>query len=171
MNPRTFRIVAAFFPVFSLAACSVSASAGKKIDGKEIEKVAMEKFGTNYGELKIDKIACPDKIEIKAEAISECKISIVNTEIRLQVTQKDDKGNLSFKILDALMGVKKMESSLTSQLMKTKNIEAKISCGEAEYVSHAPGDVFTCAATTAKGEQKISITVKDATGNVDWELV
>ena len=140
------------------------------IDG--VKKAIAEGVNAQLG-LTIASVTCPDTREMKANDTFECTATpSIGGKLTVQVSQKDDKGNITWAVSksEGLLDLVALETLITNGL-KEGGTEATISCG-GKYRAAEAGKSFECTATAAEGEKaQVAVTIKDAAGNVSFELV
>lgn len=114
---------------------------------------------------------CPER-KVKKGDVFECTASIAGQSLRLKVTQTDDKGGVHFVPEQAIIDVAKGESAAEGAIQDSRNVTAKVTCGDRPVLIEDVGSSFNCQATFADGSHRtVKVTVKDVDGAVDFELV
>lgn len=164
LKNRTARIVVGVGAVaLSLAACGGS-SAGS-LDMTKVSEVV--KSETGAGEVRVD---CPPDIPVQSGLVTACEATIDGKVNRLEITQKDDLGNVSLRweASDLLNGPD-FEAKLAGAVADAWGGPVTVECPQDTPLE--AGLVTECIAYDEEYEAVLLITQKDALGNVDWELV
>lgn len=124
--------------------------------------------------LQIASVTCPESHPMKVADSFECTATpAVGGRLVVKVTQKDDKGNISWEVVKAegLLDLAALETVIKNGLKETDDLEATVSCGS-KYRATEPGKSFECTATDAEGaKSQVAVLMKDASGNVTYSLV
>ena len=124
--------------------------------------------------LEIASVTCPESRPIKAADTFECTATPkVGGNLVVKVTQKDDQGNISWELAKAegLIDLAALETVIKNGLKEANGLEATVSCG-GKYRATEPGKSFECTATDAEGAKaQVAVLMKDAAGNVSYNLV
>lgn len=147
--------------------CHAEASCGsKKLDTDKAEKVLTDALAKATG--MTPTVTCPEDVDIKAGAIFQCEAKLGEAVGAFRVTQKDDKGNVSYELLQDFILSEKMEEGIARQIQETSGATATVNCGQRVRLSE-PGTRFTCTAD-AKGQKlTVGVQIKDTKGNVHLE--
>ncbi len=125
-------------------------------------------------ELAMKSVTCPKESRAaKAGDTFECTGQPeIGGSLSVQVTQKDDQGNIDWKVLKStgLFDMKEAEAAVEKGLAEQVGAEVDLSCGDRWQVGGA-GDTFECEGEDADGPiPPVVITVKDAEGNISWSM-
>ena len=91
----------------------------------------------------------------------------------VKVTQKDDKGNIAWEVAksEGLLDLVALETVIKNGLKEQSETEATVSCG-GKFRAAEAGKTFECTATDPEGaKHQVAVTIKDAAGNVSYEVV
>ena len=151
-----------------LGACSVSTT--KKLDTAEGEEL-VRTFLQGKVEGPIGEVRC-DETEVKRGAVSGCTAVVDGQQMRLNITQDDDKGNVTIMPVQAILDLKQAVTLVEEQVGKAKKATMKADCGPQRYLVKDPGTTFDCQVATTSGRSKsrVVVTVKDVEGSVDLRL-
>lgn len=158
------------FALCVLAGCSFQASCGsKKLDMKKAQEFVSTKLAEDVGE-KPANVTCPESVKIEKGTTFECTAEFGATKATVVMTQEDDEGFVKITSVTGILIGKKAEAAIAEQLGKRFNAHFTVDCGAPVRAATA-GDRFTCSAKDAAGKGgPVTVTVKDASGNVRFEL-
>ena len=153
--------------LIALGACGVT------VDIAGVEKSIQEGVVQQLG-LAMKSVTCPTESRAaKAGDTFECTGKPeIGGSLSVQVTQKDDQGNIEWKVLKStgLFDMQEAEAAVAKGLADQLGAEVKLSCGERWRLGGA-GDTFVCEGEDAEGAiPPVTITVKDAEGNISWSM-
>jgi len=165
IRPAASTIVLAF-----LVGCSFNASCGsRKLDTKKAEEelaAALERLAKMPA-----KVECPPDVKIKKDDVFDCSITMGDAKGTYRVTQTDDKGNIAFEMVEYFLMSAQIEEAIVGMLKEKTGVTGRVDCGPRVRVS-TPGTSFFCTAVDDQGKKlKVSVDVKDAKGNVRFNVV
>lgn len=136
---------------------------------KSIRDGVVEQLG-----LAMTSVTCPQESRAaKAGDTFECTGKPeIGGSLRVQVTQKDDQGNIEWKVLKStgLFDMRETEAAVEKGLADQVGADVKMSCGDRWRVGEV-GDTFECEGEDADGPiPPVTITIQDAEGNVSWSM-
>jgi hypothetical protein len=154
--------------VILVGGCSFEASCGgKKIDSKKGETEIAKMFAETGLPTKV---TCPTGVKIKKDATFDCAVDLGGVAGKVQVTQTDEQGNVSFELVEGFVLSDKLEKVLGEQIKKESGVDAKLDCGERVRAS-TPGATFRCTARAPSGEElAIDVTIKDKLGRFSTQV-
>lgn len=115
-------------------------------------------------------VICPDAVKAEKGKTFECTAEFGTVKATVVLNQDDDKGNVTVASVKGLIVSKKAEAVLAEQLGQRFNAHFTVDCG-ARVRAATPGDKFTCEAKDAAGKGgPVTVTIKDADGNVHFDL-
>ena len=156
------------------AACFALAGCAKSLDTDKLETVVKDGLTARLAPLKLSvaSVDCPDSVPMQRGKSFECTASFEGGGLLpVQVDQKDDAGNVVYKLKQKIVAASKVEQSIADMLAKKSQIKATVNCGNRVHPS-IPQTAFQCAATDTKGDVAVfDVTIKDDEGNVSWKLV
>lgn len=164
LKHRTAKILVGLGAVaLSLAACG--GSSVTSLDMTKLTEVVKSESGAS--EVRLD---CPPDIPIQAGLVTECEATIDGQVNRLELTQKDDLGNVNIKVaaLDAVNGPD-FEAGLAASIADAWGGPVTVECPQDTPLQ--AGLVIECVAYDEEYEAVLLVTQKDAMGNTSWELV
>jgi hypothetical protein len=164
---RLFAASAIVGLAFSVAAC------GTTIDMSTVSKAVSDGLMAQLS-LPIASVVCPTESRAaKAGDTFECVATPKEGgKLTIKVTQDDDKGNVKWEVVksEGLIDLKVVEASIVTGLKEQARVDATVSCG-GKYRAAKAGETFECQAKIVdKGDATIVVTMKDATGNISWEV-
>jgi hypothetical protein len=161
-----------------LSGCSASISIGShNLDTSKVEQEITSELKAAVGTTDVA-VTCPDDVEVKAGATTECTATVGDQTAAYTVTITDDQGNFTAKRVEAIIDLDRAQSTIADQLESKIGGKWSLSCDPAGadriYVV-AVDETFTCTAegTNAEGRAQtgdIVVTVDDTEGNVSWEI-
>ena len=150
-----------------LSACSTT------IDMEAVKKSVSEGVAAQTT-LQVASVACPTESRTaKAGESFECTVTPqIGGKLTIKVDQEDDKGNVKWSVVktEGLLDLQLVESSVVAGLKEQASVDATVTCGGGKYRAATPGDTFTCQAKTSDSEAAVTVTVKDASGNISWAV-
>jgi len=157
----------------TLLALVVLGACGISLDIAGVEKSVQDGIAQQL-DLAMSSVTCPSESRAaKAGDTFECTGKPeIGGSISVQVTQKDDLGNIEWKVLKStgLFDMRETEAAVERGLADQVEAEVEISCGDRWRVGEV-GDTFECEGKDADGPiPPVTITVKDAEGNISWAM-
>jgi hypothetical protein len=152
-------------------ACSFQASCGgKKLDMDKAKTFVTSALETETGQK--PETTCPSSVKIAKGATFECTARFSpSAEAKVVIEQNDDEGNVTVKAITGILISKRLEAQIAEGVGKEANVHVEVSCGDRVRAAKA-GDTFQCDVKDAAGQTaKVNVSVKDAAGNVSWEVV
>lgn len=136
---------------------------------KSIHDGVVEQLG-----LEMTSVTCPPvRRAAKAGDTFECTGKpAIGGSLHVQVTQKDDQGNIEWKVLKSigLFDMRETEAAVEKGLADQVGAKVKMSCGERWRVGEV-GDTFECEGEDEEGPiPPVTITIQDAEGNISWSM-
>jgi hypothetical protein len=158
------------FALCVLAGCSFQASCGaKKLDMKKAKEFVSTKLAEDVGE-KPANVICPESVKIEKGKTFECTADFGAAKATVVMSQEDDEGFVKITSVTGILIGKKAEAAIAERLGKQFNAHFTVDCGAPVRAATA-GDRFTCSAKDAAGKGgPVTVTVKDASGNVRFDL-
>ncbi len=152
-----------------LGACSVSTNETLDNDKgeKAIATLLQEKTGAAVGD-----VNCPER-DVKQGDVFECTAQLDGQPVRLQITQRDDEGNVDMKQAQAIIDLKQAVAFVQGEVEKAQGKSVTADCGPGNYLVKDPGTTFDCQITpTPRGTAgRVVVTVNDVDGKVDLRLI
>ena len=166
-TPRYFH---AFWLVF-VGGCSFSASCGgKTLNTEQGEKLIAgalkEKAGMDAT------VTCPRGVKLQKDAVTECAIKLGEVPGKAKITQTDDKGNVSWEIVEDFVITTRANQFLGEKLGTQIGQAVTVDCGPEAVRASEPGKTFRCKATAASGDvAQVEVTITDKQGAIDAKIV
>lgn len=165
MRLKSAGVLIAGILMLALVACGPG-----KLDMEKIKSSIQSGVSSQMG-LKVDSVTCPGEVEAKAGSTFSCtvKTSDLTEELPVEITQNDDKGNVSWKSKYEVAPSEKVEDEVSSSLATENNIAADITCPP--KVLKKKGYKFECKAKDSVGDTavvKVEVTSDD--GDIEWKL-
>lgn len=165
MRLKSAGVVVAGILMLALTACGPG-----KLDMEKIKSSIQSGVSSQMG-LKVDSVTCPTEVEAKAGATFSCtvKTSDLTEDLPVEITQNDDKGNVSWKSKYEVAPSEKVEEEVSTSLATENNIAADISCPA--KVLKKKGYKFECKAEDSSGERAVvKVEVTNDDGDVEWKI-
>ena len=164
---RVARNVLVPVALLALAGCGIT------LDIAGVEKSIHDGVAQQLG-LAMTSVSCPQESRAaRAGDTFECTGKPeIGGSLRVQVTQKDDQGNIEWKVLQSigLFDMQAAEEAVEKGLADQVGAEVEVSCGDRWQVGEV-GDTFECEGEDADGPiPPVIITIKDADGNISWSM-
>ena len=154
--------------LLSFAGCSGSASvsAGGGIDESKIEDQLTTSIEKTTG-VAAKSVTCPDDIEAEKGASFKCTLTAPDgTKTTADGTVDTDKGRFSASA--PVIQTTKLQDLIATNIAKQTGEQPEVDCPD--YVTLQTGYVSQCDATIGGQTRKVTVTQKDDTGNVSYEL-
>lgn len=152
----------------ALAAATVLLLAGcsSTIDAASLETQVQDGLAEQVGGTWT--VDCPDSMEIQAGLTAECLATKDDGQtLNVNVTQDDDQGNVTWKVIAELDTVA-LQDSISSEIAAQVGGEWTVTCDEAPLQQ---GTTSACQATSGDGQiETITVTQDDDQGNVSWAV-
>lgn len=150
--------------VASVLSLSALAGCTRNLD-MEAVKTSVRDMVTQQIGANVKSVTCPDSREIKAGDSFSCKVEIDHGATDVQVTQKDDAGNIDMKTTRTVLKVGDLEKLIAAQIQQNSGLEATVDCGP-KFRPSIANETFDCTATAGADTAQVRVTVKDEEGNV-----
>lgn len=141
-----------------------------KGDTKKLQYAVIQRNATKQANAKgVDgNVFCAQVQEPKQGATYSCFASVKGSGLgQVKVTQIDDKGDVSVKIVRRKLRTRQIEANLRNALSK-RGITANVSCPA--RVTSQVGSTFTCTVSANGKTLKVIATQQDAGGNFKLKL-
>jgi hypothetical protein len=124
------------------------------------------KDGTAAKNLKLATLTCPSDRPVKAGDTFTCTGTTTdNQPVTINVTQKDDAGNVQWELKGMILEAAKIQSDIVPQLGSGFSLD----CPFKATVTNI-GDTTTCHVAKDGAKGKLHVTMDDAQGNVSYKL-
>lgn len=146
---------------------------GTKLDVAKVTKAVSDGINAQLA-MPIASVDCAQAPPaVKAGTTFDCVATpTVGGRLTVKITENDDAGNISWEVTktEGLLNLQTIEQAVAKGLKEQTETDATVSCG-GRWRATKPGETFECEAKTADGGvSKISVTTKDADGNISWKL-
>ena len=155
-----------------LTACNFSFSAGGP-DYDKLEKTISDELKGSYSEITPDAptVTCPrDQAEPKKGDTFICTADVEGKPVRVEVTVKDDEGNVGYSTLDIVYEQTRTEKWLESDIEAKMGFPVTVKCDSGLTIV-AVGETFTCTAVDEASVQKTVEVKADDVGKESWRIV
>ncbi len=159
-------------PVLSLTACSFSFSAGGP-DYAELETSIADELKDTYSEISPNapSVTCPrSQADPKPGDTFICDADVDGEKVRVEVTVKDDEGNVKFSTLDIVYDLPRTERLLGSEIESQMGFPVTVKCGTGLKIVPV-GDSFTCSAFDENSVEKTVEVTASEVGKDNWRIV
>lgn len=113
-------------------------------------------------------VTCPPERVMKAGDTFDCTVDIEQGSVKVTFTQKDDQGNVDYKMTPTVLKIADLEKAIADNVKQALDADATVDCGP-KFRPSTPGSTFECTARAGEQSVKYKVTVKDAAGNVGFE--
>ena len=156
-----------------LALSMALVACGTKLDVAKVTKAVSDGINAQL-QMPIASVDCPQAPpDVKAGTTFECTATpSLGGKLTVKVTENDNVGNVSWEVTktEGLLNLQTIESAVAKGLKEQTGADATVSCGGRWRAAKA-GETFECQAKTADGtEATVTVTTKDAEGNITWAL-
>jgi Domain of unknown function (DUF4333) len=149
----------------AVAATALSACSAASIDTAKVEKAIEAKFDP----FSVSSVTCPEDVKPVKGGSFTCSATVEGADIEMQVTQDDDKGNVTFAPKGELLDVAKISETVKSGIKEQLGFDVTVDCGTSKLLLKQTGDTFTCSTTDGVDTRDVSIIVGTG-GSVEWKL-
>jgi len=118
----------------------------------------------------VKSVKCPDSVVVKAKDTFRCRVTGTDgTAGDAELTQKDDKGNLTFyaPFLHTKEAARVMQTQLRNRSRRTR--DATVGCPQIVVV--AKNRTFDCVVTIGGRERRLVARQTDANGNFTYRVL
>jgi hypothetical protein len=152
-----------------LVACSAPVSRSAELDTERGEREIRQSLERAYG-TSVTAVNCPQRAAKRGDRF-QCTAWLEGETLRVDVTQKDDEGSITFAPAQAVLDLQRAVSVIERSIAEQTGVTARVSCGHHRLVVKDPGASFDCEAIgLPDGPGRVVVTVKDVEGNVDFRL-
>lgn len=159
-------------PVIALlfVGCQFQASCGgKKLNMENAVTFVSTTLEKEVGQ-KPTAVTCPDAVAIKTGGTFECKAAFGAPTATVVIAQDDDQGNVTIQSITGILIAAKLEKQVADTLGPKLGATLTVACGDRVRTATV-GEKFTCEAKDAEGGSgTVTVTTKDVTGNVSFEI-
>jgi hypothetical protein len=149
-----------------------SAACQRMLDMGRLQSLIQSGLTEQLG-LPFKSVSCPENRDMKAGDVFQCKaVAETGGDLTIEVTQKDDSGNVNWKAVDAerVMSLAKLEEQIKEGLARQLKVEAAVTCGDSRMRIAIAGATLECTATAGNESRAVAVTMDDDKGNVTWTL-
>jgi hypothetical protein len=173
LTPRRGSAITILSSIAVLALAGALAGCGVTLDMDAISKSITSGVATQTG-IEIASVTCPQETRAgKTGDTFDCTATPkIGGKLTIKVTQKDDKGNIDWALdkVEGLLSLQTVESAVAKGIKDQTQADATVNCG-GKFRAEKAGDTFDCQVTAADGTKStVTVTEKDAEGNVSWAL-
>ena len=150
----------------AIVICGLSMGCKQKLNVKKGEKLIKEKLAEQL-ELEVKSVKCPKSVEAKKGDSFTCTAILADdTELQINVEQKDDEGNIEWAAESFVMPAK-TAGVIEEEAKKNGVADAKVDCGKAVLPMALPGSI-DCTATAGGQTSTLEVSYDDK-GNPSWK--
>jgi len=149
--------------VVVLAACG----GGKDLDTRKVERFIGEDAAARLEVLAVS-VSCPSTVDAGKDKTFTCTAKAPDSvDVDVKVRQKDEKGNVSWKI--NARSTSEVVESIEQGIQKQKKTTVTADCPD--IIPIRKGASFTCVVSDEKGgESEVTIVETDDEGSVTWAV-
>lgn len=146
-----------------------SCGGGRTLNMSNAEALVRSSIATQTG---IEpKVTCPERVKVEKGARFDCEVVLDDVHAVATLEQKDDKTNVEVVSISGFLVSTKLAQVIGEKLQAQSGRVVKVDCGPRVRPS-TPGDTFRChAADDAGTTLDVEVKVKDAIGNVSYDVV
>ena len=141
---------------FTILACG-------KVQHAKVEQSIRETVAAKG--LALTSVTCPDRPIKKGDTFDCDGVDSDGQHLTFHVEQKDDKGNVDWKLDGMMINKQKIGDSIE----KAVGAAADVRCPEKTVVMKV-GESFTCDLHVGAQMKKVELTLTDDKGNVSWKI-
>jgi hypothetical protein len=159
-------------PLLSLTACNFSFSAGGP-DYDKLEKSISDELKGTYSSItpNAPTVTCPrDQVDLKSGDKFICDADVDGEKVRVEVTVKDDEGNVNFSTLDIVYDLPSTEELLATEIESEMGFPVTVTCGTGLKIVPI-GDSFDCTAADQNSVEKTVEVTAVEVGKDNWRIV
>ncbi len=149
MNRTVRGLAGAAVALVLLGACSASVSVGTGSGQLDTDK-AEDSIKSLLKGVPVDSVTCPDR-DLKEGDVFECTAEVDGQAARVEVTQKDDEGNVHLEQVDAILDMAKAVAFIEAQVLESTGSPVAADCGAQTYLVREPGSEVPCEVTPTSG--------------------
>jgi hypothetical protein len=159
-------------PRFALLAMALALVAcGTKLDSAKVSKAVSDGINAQM-QMPVASVDCSQAPpDVKAGTTFECTATpTLGGKLTVKVTENDNAGNVSWELtkIDGLLDLQKAEQAVAKGFKEQTGADVTVSCG-GRWRAGKTGETFECTAKNADGtETPVTVTEKDADGNIAW---
>jgi hypothetical protein len=164
--------LAAIAPLVSLTACNFSVSAGGP-DYDKLEKSISDELKGTYSTISPNAptVTCPrEQTDPKPGGKFICDADVNGEKVRVEVTVKDDEGNVNFSTLDVVYDLPTTEEMLATEIESQMGFPVTVTCGTGLKIIPV-GDSFDCTATDENSVEKTVEVTAVEVGKDNWRII
>lgn len=156
----------------SLTACSFSFSSGGGLDYDKLQTTVSDDIKSTYSDMVTEAppVTCDKPKDPKPGDTFICTGDVQGQPLRVEVTLKDDQGNVDYKEVDLLYDLPRTAETLGPEIQSQVGFPVTVDCGEG-LKSVEKGGTFECQAFDENSTAKTVKVTATQFGKVKWELV
>jgi Domain of unknown function (DUF4333) len=159
---RGLVVVASLALALALGAASPPLGAAT-LNPRPIRDAIAQQVKATYPDLQFGNVACPDGVRKKQGGRFACMVQLPGAFLRLDVTETDAAGALSFETAQAVLQRQAVEMFVAANA----SVAATVTCGSAPWLVVKPGTQIACHANLADGASRdVQVLVRNTAGDV-----
>ncbi len=161
--------VALLAGLVAVAAVGCGSQASDRLRASTAELRIQRALASTY-QLAVDRVRCPAVIDLRKGGTFRCSARVAGQSLRVQATQRTDRGDLSVAPLDAVIRPDQVGQDLNRRLDAQFGRPFTVDCGDPSPRVLRPGATFSCTAADATSRRTITVKVVDAAGSVTYDV-
>jgi len=156
-----------------LLAMTVALAGCERLLDIERAEAAIKSGLTEQLQVPFASVSCPESRPMKAGDVFECKaVAETGFDLTIRVTQENDAGAFDWEVASGgqALSMAKLEKLISGGLARQANLDVSVDCGVPKMRVAKAGQTFECTAKAGNESRQVAVTIKDDTGNVDWEV-
>lgn len=165
-------VAAIAIPMLSLTACNFSFSSGGGLDYEKLQTTISDDMKSTYSDIVTEppSVTCDEPKDPKPGDKFVCTGDVSGQPLRVEVTLKDDQGNVDYQEMDLLYDLPRTAQALDTEIETQMGFPVTVDCGEG-LKSVEKGGTFDCQAIDENGVAKTVKVTATQFGKVKWEIV
>lgn len=165
-----------WFGAIALVIAAGGCGAAPHIDAVGVADAITTELQPHLDPETITSVECPDGIAPDSGSQFTCVAHAADASFDVEVTQKDDHGEIEFAPTDAVIITAVVEADLDTRLHEAYDqpgnvMDLDVDCGGPRVRVLAPGDTFDCEVTADESIFIERVSVVDTAGTVSYLVV
>lgn len=157
-----------------LAATLVASACGSSPDYDKLEASITKEIDSAFVDFDttVTAVECPEQESLGAGDQFTCTVQLtdLDDEMRVVVDVVNDDLDVTFETLDLLYDMRKVETTIATDLIDQVGGDVQVDCGEERLQAIEGGAPFTCRATDAEGSGAVVDVTTDTEGTITWTV-
>jgi hypothetical protein len=170
-QPFSFAVLLLNCATVTLGGCSFKFSLGEStLDNSAVESSIKQEVARQIG-IQVQSVTCPKDVKLGANTTFQCQVEVEQSDaFTVNVKQKDDQGNVDWKIPSELILLTRVEQEIQQGIEKQLDMKVSANCGGKVKVV-PQGESFECQVTDPQGATHTAkVTATSNQGDIKWKL-